>query len=416
MPKSTNTMLHFAGVPEYSPAHVMLMASIGKALQERGHRCTLFQRADALAWAASENIGLCSLDSDSATSRGKGISDHLAFLCRSLPAAMAKAGVDCVLTDPYMPAGASVAEAFGIPFITVAPAMPINGEPNIPPPFVPWRYSSSSTGRLRNRVAYTARDLFLKPAVSVLNQFRTQHGLPVYKTPGDSLSRLAQISPLIREFDFPRTELPCCFHYVGPYLRDDPPAVSFPYERLTGQPVVYFTCGTVSPFQNDVLRGLILATKQLGAQLVVSAGNKNPTPTPVDLPRHVIHVGYAPQRSLLQFVNVFVTHCGMNSVLESLLAGVPLLAVPKLRLDHPGVAARIAHHKVGIVLSQSERKNPARLRLALEQLLHDPEYRTNVQRFQQLMRASGGASAAAAIIEKAATTCVPVEAPQFATC
>ena len=58
--------------------------------------------------------------------------------------------------------------------------------------------------------------------------------------------RLAQICQFPEGFDFPRRELPGCFHYVGP-LHDaaDRPQVPFPYDRLDGRPLVYASLGTI---------------------------------------------------------------------------------------------------------------------------------------------------------------------------
>jgi MGT family glycosyltransferase len=185
--------------------------------------------------------------------------------------------------------------------------------------------------------------------------------------------------------------------------------VTFPYERLNGRPLVYFACGTVSAMQWKALTAAVSATRELGLQLVVSTGKYNVNGDLGKLPNHVIQVSYAPQRTLLKQSRVFITHGGLNSALESLMAGVPLLAIPKLRFDHPGVAARIVHHKVGIALNVWQRGRPAIVRDALQKLLEKPEYRVRARVFQSIIRETGGADAAAAIIEKAALTGRPVE-------
>jgi hypothetical protein len=50
-----------------------------------------------------------------------------------------------------------------------------------------------------------------------------------------------------------------------------------------------------------------------------------------------------PQRALLQEAALFFTHCGVNSMLEAVRCGVPMVAQP-LRWDQPGNAMRLEHH------------------------------------------------------------------------
>jgi UDP:flavonoid glycosyltransferase YjiC (YdhE family) len=73
-------------------------------------------------------------------------------------------------------------------------------------------------------------------------------------------------------------------------------------------------------------------------------------------PENVIVVATAPQLELLKRADLCITHAGLNTVLEALGQGVPLLAVP-IGYDQPGVAARIAHHRVGEFL-EIERLTP----------------------------------------------------------
>ena len=60
-------------------------------------------------------------------------------------------------------------------------------------------------------------------------------------------------------------------------------------------------------------------------------------------------VRYAPQLELVKRAAAVVTHAGLNTTLESLAEGVPLVAIPQGN-DQPGVAARIAHHGAGVVV------------------------------------------------------------------
>jgi UDP:flavonoid glycosyltransferase YjiC (YdhE family) len=58
------------------------------------------------------------------------------------------------------------------------------------------------------------------------------------------------------------------------------------------------------------------------------------------LPDDAIIVDYAPQLQLLKKASLCITHAGINTTLESLSNGVPLVAIP-IANDQPGIGARI---------------------------------------------------------------------------
>jgi len=64
------------------------------------------------------------------------------------------------------------------------------------------------------------------------------------------------------------------------------------------------------------------------------------------IPANTIVVRIAPQMELLKRAALCITHAGLNTVLEALAQGVPMVAIP-IGYDQPGVAARIVHHGVG---------------------------------------------------------------------
>jgi UDP:flavonoid glycosyltransferase YjiC (YdhE family) len=76
---------------------------------------------------------------------------------------------------------------------------------------------------------------------------------------------------------------------------------------------------------------------------------------------------------LLKRATLCITHAGLNTTLESLAHGVPMVAIP-IGYDQPGVVARIAHHGTGEFLEVDELTTD-RLRGLIEKVLHDPSYR-----------------------------------------
>jgi MGT family glycosyltransferase len=217
---------------------------------------------------------------------------------------------------------------------------------------------------------------------------------------------LAEITQLPRSLDFPRVQLPAWFHYTGPFHDDqsgDP--VEFPFERLTGQPLVYASLGTVQNRLHYIFRMMAAACETLDAQLVISLGAKDQAVLP-DYPGSPIVVRYAPQVELIKRAALVITHAGLNTTLEALSHGVPLVAIP-ITNDQPGIAARLVYAGVGECLPLS-RLTTMRLRAAVQRVLTQPRYRDRARQLQAEIKQAQGVTRAGDIIEQAFATREPV--------
>jgi len=76
-----------------------------------------------------------------------------------------------------------------------------------------------------------------------------------------------------------------------------------------------------------------------------------------------------------------------------------MLALPVTN-DQPGVAARIADKKVGVVLSPDQ-ASPGTFVAAINQVLDDSTFRENAQKIQKAILRIDGLSIAAGILERA---------------
>jgi MGT family glycosyltransferase len=117
------------------------------------------------------------------------------------------------------------------------------------------------------------------------------------------------------------------------------------------------------------------------------------------IPENVIVVATAPQLDLLKRADLCITHAGLNTALEALGQGVPLLAIP-IGYDQPGVAARIAHHHVGEFVEIGD-LTPERLALLIQRIVESPSYHKNAERFQRLLAKARGLDLAADLLEHA---------------
>ena len=413
-------MTHFGMFCPPATGHLDPVGALGRELQARGHRVTVFQVADVEKKVRGELLDFCPVGKEAypigslpeyleELGRQEGwagvrysieCGGRLAeLMCRELPTAIKKAGIDVILVDQNEPAAGTVAEHLGIPFITLCTSLPLNREASIPPPFTLWPYSTNVLSRARNTLAYLLLDRLLIPITRVLNDYRRRWHLAPLKGPDDSFSERSQLAQMIEDFDFPKRSRIPNFYYLGPFCTESRQSVPFPWERLDGRPLLYASLGTLQNRQAYVFRAIAEACAPLQVQLVLSFGHKDFMG--LDLPGRPIMVDYAPQLELLAKAHAVITHAGTNTAMGALRYGLPMVAIP-ITNDQPGTAARLQRTGAGeaIELSQLTSK---RLKYALERILTQPSYRQEAQRLRGSIERAGGVRKAADIIESHAT-------------
>jgi MGT family glycosyltransferase len=184
--------------------------------------------------------------------------------------------------------------------------------------------------------------------------------------------------------------------------------VPFPYERLDGRPLIYASMGTLQNRLLHVFEAIAGACAGLDAQLVISLGGSAAPESLPPLPGSPIVVGYAPQLDLIEKASLVITHAGLNTTMETLGQGVPMVAIPVAN-DQPGVAARIAHAGAGLVVPLKG-LNADRLRRAVQRVLSEPGFAEHARRLQDAIRRAGGADRASELIERAIASGQPVNA------
>jgi MGT family glycosyltransferase len=241
----------------------------------------------------------------------------------------------------------------------------------------------------------------MAPLGAVAKPYAEKFGLHIdWNDPTATISKLAAITQSPREFDFPNPNWPPTFHYAGPFHDDEGrKEIPFPWEKLTGKPLVYASLGTIVNGLDHVYRIILEAVGRFSEiETVLSVGTNINPDVLGPIPPNAIVVSAAPQIELLKRASLCITHAGLNTTLESLAQGVPMVAIP-IGYEQPGVAARIAHHGVGEFIEVGDLTVDLLLE-RIQRVTANQGYRVRARYFQEVIAKTRGLDAAAEIIER----------------
>jgi UDP:flavonoid glycosyltransferase YjiC (YdhE family) len=325
---------------------------------------------------------------------------HAMLVLRTALKAVADERIDALLVDQGDLAAGSIADALGLPFINVSMFPPVYLNDDVPPFIFKWSPRNCCDDRRRNK---RGNDLFKRlfaPTLQTVNDYRKIWGLSPAKDINDLFSRLAIISQLPGVLDFKREiSVPSLFHAGSFYNDTGRPTVEFPWFRLNGKPIVYACMGTVRTRSKKAVEMIASACAAFDLQLVISLGGMSLTPESLGyLTGDPIVVHFAPQMEILRRSVLCITHAGLNTILEAVACGVPIVAIP-VTDDQPGVAARIEWSGIGLGLP-FRNISVVRLREVIGAVLQSEECLKAVRRMRDDLQEFDGLNIAADIIER----------------
>jgi zeaxanthin glucosyltransferase len=332
-------------------------------------------------------------------------------ILKSLPAIVQANGIDALIIDIVQFYAELGALQLGMPYVHVSTGVHHDFSGYTPLCLYGWPHETTPVALARNREGVAKWANLLESVNGGVKAYAESIGLKIdWNDPSSTLSPFASITQVPRAFDFESSHWPSQFHHTGPFHNGKGrEKVDFPGEKLTGQPLVYASMGTILNGQVDVFRTIVAAVaKNKNLQLVLSIGDQVDPKQIGPAPNNAIIAKRVPQLELLKQTRVCITHAGLNTVLESLAQGVPQVAIP-ITYDQPGVAARIAHKKTGVVASL-DKLNADHLAFLVNEVLTNPTYRQNARKLQKAIAEANGLSRAADLIEESLGTSEKVSA------
>lgn len=182
------------------------------------------------------------------------------------------------------------------------------------------------------------------------------------------------------------------YAFVGPSVFSD--AVP---EKAKDRPLVYISLGTVINDRPDFYKKCIKALGDQDVDVIISCGNAIDRGALGALPDNIQVYPYVNQLDILSRADVFITHCGMNSVSESLYMAAPMVLYPQTS-EQKAVARRVTEISSGTLLLDDSVHG---ITMAIQEILNNSAYRKAAEACSMDFRSCSGPAGAAEFIENA---------------
>lgn len=285
---------------------------------------------------------------------------------------------DCIVADSMAVWGKAVALKLGIPFVSSTTTFAFN------------QYSAKI---MKQSVTQMLGMIFSMPRINRNIKRLQDKGYPI-KSVLDILQNDNQTNTIV--YTSPDFQ-PCSetfsdrYNFVGPSVRPVTEEIVKTREKL-----IYISMGTVVNNSLRFYKKCISAFADTEYQVILSVGNSisNGRLLMEDLgtvPENISVKNFVDQIAVLNKADVFLSHCGMNSVNESLYYQVPLVMYPQTT-EQAGVAARVQQLGAGILLKKETSDS---IRRTIEQVLNTPSYYESALAISEGFKRCSGAKGAA---------------------
>ena len=285
---------------------------------------------------------------------------------------------DCIVADSMAVWGKAIAIKLGIPFVSSTTTFAFN------------QYSAKI---MKQGIGELVRMLISMPKITKNIKRLQDKGYPI-KSVLDIIQNDDNTHTIVyTSFDFQ----PCAdtfsdkYVFVGPSIRPAADKIVKTKEKL-----IYISMGTVNNDMMPLYKTCISALADTEYQVIISVGNLVSINAFGKLSENISVYEHVDQIAVLQVADIFLSHCGMNSVNESLYFGVPLLMLPQTA-EQGGVAERVNQLGAGIKLKKTDRVS---ILNAINKLLLVDSYKENAMKISCSFKQCTGSKGAADKIEQ----------------
>ncbi|KAF1680782.1 MULTISPECIES: macrolide family glycosyltransferase [Bacillus] len=186
------------------------------------------------------------------------------------------------------------------------------------------------------------------------------------------------------------------FCFVGPSLGKRTAEESLSIKKAD-RPLMLISLGTAFNAWPEFYKMCIEAFRDSSWQVIMSVGTSIDPESLGDIPAHFTIRQSVPQLEVLAEADLFISHGGMNSTMEAMNAGVPLVVIPQM-FEQELTAKNVKELGLGVYLPKEE-VTVSRLQKAAKDVSSDREVLSRVKEMQKDVKEAGGAERAAVAIE-----------------
>ncbi|MEV5880460.1 macrolide family glycosyltransferase [Streptomyces sp. NPDC052101] len=225
--------------------------------------------------------------------------------------------------------------------------------------------------------------------------------LPEYGLPADPMAFFQGIEKrgivfMPREFHYDGETFDERFVFAGPCLGDR--SFQGAWEpSFADRPVLLISLGTAATGWPEFFGTAVEALRDSQYEVVMAVGDHLDPAELGDLPAHFDVRRHVPQLEVLRRAGLFVTHGGMNSTMEALYHGVPMVVIPQMN-EQRANGLRVAELGLGRHLAKEDTTAQS-LRQAIDEVAGDQGVRERVDGLSRGMRATDGPAVAADAVE-----------------
>ena len=302
---------------------------------------------------------------------------------------------DLVVADILTVAGVFAAELEDRPWVTLVPHLFPVHQPGSPPYSSGARPPRTRLGRGLWRPFSRPVEVGLRQGREQLNGARARVGLPPTDLLHGGLSRLLTLIATFPQLEAARP-VPEWARVTGPLIWERPATDDASAAPPGDEPLVLVAPSTSQDPEHRLLRATLAGLAEEPVR-VLAAANGRPLPPGVRVPPNARIVDWPSYRRTMPECSAVVCHGGHGTVMQSLVAGVPVVCSPAAG-DMAENAARVAWAGAGVSLP-ARLARPACVRLAVRRLLEDGRYAARAGDLARWARDNGPPSPAVPVLE-----------------